>query len=191
MFFELRTYDLKPGKVPVYLEFFRTFGVALVTRHLPMGGYWMTESGALNRIEHLWIYDSFDERDACRAGLVKESAWMDDFIPRAFADVVAQSTRIMELTASSDAFDAVIAGRRTCLENQAPETPMFAPGLHGLTLSDTPPVNDSLAAFRVLSGDRPGTHVQIAAGSFASLTSGNSGALGHEILRPLSLSPLR
>ena len=55
MLFELRTYDLKPGKAPAYLEFFRTFGVRLVTRHLPMGGYWMVESGRLNRIEHLWI----------------------------------------------------------------------------------------------------------------------------------------
>ena len=89
MFFELRTYDLKPGKAPVYLDFFRTFGVSRVTRHLPMIGYWQVESGRLNRIEHLWAYDSFEERDACRAGLLSETEWMVDFVPKAFADVVA------------------------------------------------------------------------------------------------------
>ena len=72
MLFELRTYDLKPGKAPVYLEFFRTAGVALVTRHLPMMGYWMVESGRLNRIEHLWAYRDMAERDACRAGLAEQ-----------------------------------------------------------------------------------------------------------------------
>lgn len=192
MYFELRTYDLKPGKAPVYLEFFRTFGVGLVTRHLPMGGYWMVESGTLNRIEHLWIYESFEERDACRASLVKERAWMEDFIPKAFEDVIAQQNRIMRLVRSSETFDAVIAGRRGTQSNQADDAPMFAPALQGLTFSDDPDVQgETLAQFRVATGHAPGTYVTLSAGALDDLLTGTERATSHELLRPLTLSPLR
>lgn len=192
MFFELRTYDLKPGKAPVYLEFFRTFGVGLVTRHLPMGGYWMAESGTLNRIEHLWIYESFDERDACRASLVKDRAWMEDFIPKAFQDVISQQNRIMRLVQSSEAFDTVIAHRRDPHANQAATTPMFATGLHGLSYTHDPEGHgDTLAQFRVASGQAPGTYVTLSRGSLDDLLTGTENASGHALLRPLTLSPLR
>ena len=191
MIFELRTYDLKPGKAPVYLEFFRTFGVGLVTRHLPMGGYWMVESGRLNRIEHLWIYDSFAERDACRAGLAQEREWVETFIPRAFADVVAQQNRIMALERGSDAVEQVIAARRNRHDNQPAGSAMFAAGLHGLSFSAGPLPGAPLAAFRVLSGEAPGTHVTLQAGDFDALTADTGGLAAHELLRPLSLSPLR
>lgn len=192
MLFELRTYDLKPGKAPVYLEFFRTFGVALVSRHLPMGGYWMVESGTLNRIEHLWIYESFEERDACRAGLSAEQDWVSKFIPEAFVNVVAQSNRIMQLVQSSETFDAVIAARKSVHENQASASPMFSPDLQGLTFSDAPQVSGTtLAQFRVASGHSPGRYVTLSAGTPDALIADTESAVWHELLRPLSLSPLR
>lgn len=192
MFFELRTYDLKPGKAPVYLEFFRTFGLELVTRHLPMGGYWMTESGPLNRIEHLWIYEDFAERDACRASLIQDRPWMEEFIPKAFADVLAQSTRIMTLVESSPAFGQVISARKTHHANQAVGSPMFADALQGLTVSDHAPDRSGLiAGFRVLSGTNPGSHVALHGGSFDALTRMTDGADSHALLRPLTFSPLR
>lgn len=165
--------------------------MGLVTKHLPMGGYWMVESGVLNRIEHLWIYQDMAERDACRAGLVQEAAWMQDFIPRAFQDVVAQSNRIMTLTRGSAALDEVIAARKSVQPNQGADTPMFADRLNALTVTDTGTTGDCLAAFRVLTGDRPGTHITLTAGDFDSLTTGTVGALSHQILRPMTLSPLR
>ncbi|WP_425053453.1 NIPSNAP family protein [Psychromarinibacter sp. S121] len=191
MFFELRTYDLKPGKATVYLEFFRTFGLGLVTRHLPLGGYWMTESGALNRIEHLWIYESFQERDACRASLLAERAWMDDFIPKAFVDVVAQQNRIMLLERSSPSFDDVIASRRNSHPNEAQSAPMFANRLNGLSYSGSALSGDALAGFRVVSGTAPGSHVTLTANDFNTLTAPEDGVFYHEILRPLGFSPLR
>lgn len=192
MFFELRTYDLKPGKAPAYLEFFRSFGVGLVTRHLPMGGYWMVESGTLNRIEHLWIYESWVERDACRASLRQDRAWMQDFIPNAFKDVVAQQNRIMRLVHSSDAFDTVIAGRRDVRENQHADTPMFETALQGLSFSDDGAEHGkTLAQFRVATGCAPGTFVTLSAGSLDELLTATEHAASHELLRPLTLSPLR
>lgn len=191
MFFELRTYDLKPGKAPVYLEFFRTFGVGLVTKHLPMMGYWMVESGKLNRIEHLWAYADFAERDGARAGLAGERAWVEEFVPKAFVDVVAQENRFLALEASSPAFDAAVAARRKVHANDAAGSAMFSSGLHGLTLSTGPVTGDAIARFCVLSGAAPGTQVTLTSGPFDTLAEGNDGTLSHEILRPLSLSPLR
>lgn len=191
MIFELRTYDLKPGKAPVYLEFFRTFGLALVTRHLPMGGYWMAETGRLNRIEHLWIYEDFAERDACRASLAGDRAWMEEFIPRAFADVTGQANRFMALEHSSAALDAVIASRRQAHPNDEAGSPMFAATLNSLSLSAMPLGGDGiLGAFRIVSGDEPGRHVMLRTGSFDSLTADTNDLIAHALIRPLAFSPL-
>lgn len=192
MFFELRTYDLKPGKAPVYLEFFRTFGVSRVTQHLPMMGYWMVESGRLNRIEHLWAYESFEERDACRAGLVKNAEWMDDFVPKAFVDIVAQENRIMALDKSSEAFDLAIANRTSQYADQTPDDPMFSSDLQGLSLgSDLSGAGALVAGFTVLSGPEPGARVTLSSGAFETLCNPQPGIRSHEILRPLTLSPLK
>lgn len=192
MFFELRTYDLKPGKAPVYLDFFRTFGVSRVTRHLPMIGYWQVESGRLNRIEHLWAYDSFEERDACRAGLLSETEWMVDFVPKAFADVVAQESRILRLDEGSDTLSRVVERRKTAHPDQTSDAPMFARGLHALSLGENiHEAGECLGAFTVLSGPAPGTRVTLATGSFERLCTPAPGIVSHEFLRPLHLSPLQ
>tara|TARA_R110002073_G_scaffold59804_5_gene150448 strand:+ start:5902 stop:6477 length:576 start_codon:yes stop_codon:yes gene_type:complete len=191
MLFELRTYDLKPGKAPAYLEFFRTFGVRLVTRHLPMGGYWMVESGRLNRIEHLWIYEDFADRDACRASLGGERAWIEDFIPKAFADVVVQENRLMSLEATSDRFDAVIAARKAVHDNQKEGSPMFADKLMGLAIYTSMPMDRGLATFRVLTGNAPGSFVSFSTGAFDDLMPDSVGLVQHELLRPLTVSPLQ
>lgn len=192
MFFELRTYDLKPGKAPVYLEFFRTFGVSRVTRHLPMLGYWQVETGRLNRIEHLWAYESFAERDACRAGLVGETEWVRDFVPKAFVDVVAQENRILRLETSSGTFDHAVAMRKTRHSDQPADSPMFAQGLHGLSLGSLlSTAGEPVAGFTVLSGPEPGKKVTLSSGDFETLCTPQPGIDSHEVLRPLSLSPLQ
>ncbi len=191
MLFELRSYELRPGKAPVYLEFFRTFGLGLVTRHLPMGGYWMAETGALNRIEHLWIYADMAERDACRAALAGDGDWMQGFVPRAFGDVVRQENRLMALEQTSPALDAVIAGRRRSHASETPDTPMFAPGLMALGLSrKAPDVGRAAAGFRVLSGEAPGSRVTLAPLDMDRLERDGAGLDRHTILRPLGFSPL-
>lgn len=192
MFFELRTYDLKPGRAPAYLEFFRTYGLSRVTRHLPMMGYWLVETGRLNRIEHMWAYESFAERDACRAGLVADEEWMTGFVPEAFVDVIAQENRILSLDESSDAFDAAVLNRKKNHPDDAKGSPMFASGLQSLSIGDG--LLDSggrVAGFTVISGPNSGSRVTLNSGEFEELCKGTSGTQVHEILRPLSLSPLQ
>ena len=85
----------------------------------------------------------------------------------------------------------VIAARRNRHDNQPAGSAMFAAGLHGLSFSAGPLPGAPLAAFRVLSGEAPGTHVTLQAGDFDALTADTGGLAAHELLRPLSLSPLR
>jgi hypothetical protein len=193
MLFELRTYDLKPGRATAYLEQFRTAGVGLVSAHLPLLGYWMTESGRLNRIEHLWAYADFAERAECRVHLAADTEWMQGFIPTAFVDVVAQQNRFLRLLDGSTAFDSAVAARRTTHPNQSADTPMFVADCQALAQwpGEAPAVAGQLARFEVISGNDVGQQISLAAGEMNTLLTGYADAEWHEVIRPLTLSPLR
>ena len=74
MIIEMRSYDLKPGSVPEVEE---RFGAALParTKLSPLAAFWHTEVGPLNRIIHVWAYDSLEERTRIRAEAARLSGW--------------------------------------------------------------------------------------------------------------------
>ena len=63
MIIEMRTYTVQPGSVATVEE---RFGQALPARAKlsPLAAFWHTEVGPLNRVIHVWAYDSFEERTA-------------------------------------------------------------------------------------------------------------------------------
>ena len=192
MIFELRAYDLIAGKGPEYLDLFRRDGVQYVTRHLPMGGYWLTDSGMLNRLYHLWIYESLDERLACRAGLAGDAEWNQRFVPKGFPLILSQANMLMEQLEGSDALSAVVASRKDVHAGQSADDPMFAPDYLSLTVGEMRSEEaELLGRWRVLSGEVPGAVVTLYchAGSDPFVTA--KGTERHELLRSLSCSPLR
>jgi hypothetical protein len=71
---ELRTYLLKPGSAQEVEELFKN--------HLhhrmpasPLAGLWHTTSGVLNRILHLWPYDTIEQRMQVRKDMWKPPDW--------------------------------------------------------------------------------------------------------------------
>ena len=74
MIVEFRTYRLKPGSVPQAEE---RFGQALParTKLSPLAAFWHTEVGPLNRIIHVWPYDSFEARSRVRGEATKLEGW--------------------------------------------------------------------------------------------------------------------
>ena len=66
MIVEMRTYRLKPGSVP---EVVKRFGEALTDRVKvsPLGAFFHTEVGPLNRIIHCWPYDDLAHRTRVRS----------------------------------------------------------------------------------------------------------------------------
>lgn len=186
MIHEWRSYQLKPGAAPAYLTLFATQGLPLVTRHLPLMGYWMAETGALNVIHHLWSYADWAEREACRAGLAQEEGWTKGFVPTAFALVAGQENRLLHLSRSSPGFDAALAQRRSVHAARLPDAPLFAAGCAGLLLGAT--TGTDVALWQPLSGDPrsvallPRDPNPVPPRPFPDAV--------HTVLRPLAFSPL-
>ncbi|WP_372604993.1 NIPSNAP family protein [Actibacterium sp.] len=192
MLYELRAYDLMPDKGPAYLDLFRKNGVQFVTRHLPMLGYWLTDTGALNRLYHLWAYKSLDERLACRAGLAGDADWNDGFMPKGFPLIVSQRNMMMQLETSSEMLDRATAARKTVHPGQDDATPMFTPAYLSLTMEgDVVPGVELLGRWRVVSGEQPGQIVTLYRHETDDPMATATGAARHELLRAITCSPLR
>ncbi|KAJ1218002.1 hypothetical protein NDU88_005588 [Pleurodeles waltl] len=74
--YELRTYDLVPGKMNDYITE-TTAGVHLRTVHSEMIGFWTVDIGGPNKVFHLWKYDSFEHRSRVCTALRDDKAWQD------------------------------------------------------------------------------------------------------------------
>lgn len=186
MIHEWRSYRLKPGAAGEYLTLLADQGLPLVTRHLPLMGYWLAETGALNVIHHLWSYADWSEREAARAGLAAEDGWTTGFVPRAFALVEEQQNRLMRLVTSSDEFEAALARRRRPHPARAAGGPLFAATCAGLVIG--PPPGDPVAHWAPVSGDpRP---LSLLPRRADPLPAGDCPGTEHSVLRPLAFSPL-
>lgn len=198
MIFEWRSYRAAPGEAQSYLELFRTLGVPLVTRHLPMMGYWLSDVGGLNEIHHLWAYASFAERSACRTGLAGETAWQSAFIAPAFKSIRSQSSRVLKLERSSTAFDALVERRRAQHPARPGTEPLFGAAWNVLVEQDAQATghdDTTLAQFRTLLGADTGARLSLL--QINDLDGWLSGAQGlhaapgtSTLLRPLLLSPI-
>ena len=74
MIYEMRTYQVKPGKVA---ELEKLVGEALPHRekYSRLGAFWHTEIGPLNEVVHIWPYESMDERARIREAANKDPHW--------------------------------------------------------------------------------------------------------------------
>ena len=74
MIYEVRTYRLKPGSIP---ECEKRFAEALPHRekYSPLGAFWHTDIGPLNRIIHVWPYDDLRQRTELRGQAMDDPNW--------------------------------------------------------------------------------------------------------------------
>ena len=194
MIFELRTYTTKPGKAPYYLDLFRTSGVDLVTKHLPMLGYWLSDVGDLNRIHHLWVYENFEERMAKRASLAGETQWNEGFIKTAFEVVIAQESRFMSLESSSKTFDSLVLTRNSVHSRQEADQPCFSNGWNLLSKSETALEHSpqTVANFKVTMGTDIGAYYSILDGKDVDAMLPDAAKMQQStLMRPLQVSPIR
>ncbi|MFN0072690.1 MAG: NIPSNAP family protein [Chloroflexota bacterium] len=75
MLYELRTYDVMPGKQPALLDRFGSFTVKKWQEYgIRLVGFWTPEVGVSNnQIVYMWAWESFDERLA-KLGVWQSSA---------------------------------------------------------------------------------------------------------------------
>ena len=74
MIFEMRTYLLKPGATPGFMQRFAE-GLDARTKISPLGGIWHSEVGTLNQVVHIWPYESFEAREHIAQEARKTGKW--------------------------------------------------------------------------------------------------------------------
>ena len=76
MIVDLRTYRVKPGKMPQELNLYAKHGLAAQTRHLgPPLAYLYGESGDINTLVHLWVFEDAADRARKRAAMASDPDW--------------------------------------------------------------------------------------------------------------------
>lgn len=95
MYYEMRTYTLKVGKLQEYLKLFEEVGLPIISKYAKLVGYWYTDIGELNQVIHIWEYESLDERRKRRTALYEDPDWVEKFLPVAMPMLEKQETKIM------------------------------------------------------------------------------------------------
>jgi hypothetical protein len=100
MIYEMRTYQVQPGKAPEFLAFYEAEGLGIISQYAKLIGCWAKESGVLNSVVFIWAYDDFGHRTQQRAKLGQDKAWQS-FIPRMLPYLVHQESVFMNPAAFS------------------------------------------------------------------------------------------
>jgi NIPSNAP len=93
--FEMRTYTLRPGRLPAYVSDFQQRGLPIISRYADLVAYWITEVGTLHQVVHVWSYADATQRAAQRARLYGDPDWVDGYLPQALDDVVSQHSQLL------------------------------------------------------------------------------------------------
>jgi len=89
MIYEIRTYNLKPGSVPVFEEAFAK-GLPAREKYSKLGAFWHTEFGALNQVIHVWPYANVEERADIRAQASKDPDWPPKYDPELMVNMESE-----------------------------------------------------------------------------------------------------
>lgn len=101
MIVELRTYQIQPGKIKIWLDHYEKAGLPLQLRYLgKLVGFFVGEIGTINQVKHLWAYDSLADREKRRTLLFEDGDWQE-YRRNIPAVVIAQSNEILTPTAFS------------------------------------------------------------------------------------------
>ena len=80
MIVEQRTYDIVPGKLPLFTELYQNEGLAIQIGILGnLLGYYTSEFGVLNQVVHLWGYEDLMDRGTRRSALFANQQWLSYF----------------------------------------------------------------------------------------------------------------
>lgn len=95
MIYEERTYTIAPGKLAQYLETYKTLGLPVQLEIMgKLVGFWHTEIGGLNKVVHIWAYESLDDRLNRRAALARHPKW-PAYLAANLALIETQENRIL------------------------------------------------------------------------------------------------
>ena len=76
MIVDIRTYTFHPGKMQAWVDIYQQYGWPLQQKYLGnCVGFYTTAEGGLNKVVHIWQYESQADREARRGEMTKDPAW--------------------------------------------------------------------------------------------------------------------
>lgn len=76
MIVDIRTYTFHSGKMQAWIDIYQQYGWPLQQKYLgDCVGFYTTIEGGLNKVIHIWRYESQAEREAKRAAMAKDPGW--------------------------------------------------------------------------------------------------------------------
>ena len=101
MIYEMRTYRLRVGAVPAYLDLVKQEGISIQKSHLGhLVGYFSSEIGPLNEIVHIWAYEDLNDRNRRRSALAADPRWQE-FLPRIQSLIEVMDNKMLQPAAFS------------------------------------------------------------------------------------------
>lgn len=91
-YFECRSYTLRPGAMAQMIENWAE-RIEERRKHSPLVIAMQTDVGALNKLVHIWAYESLDQRMQVRADMAKRGIWPPKPLPP--GGLVSQETMIL------------------------------------------------------------------------------------------------
>jgi len=98
MLYEMRTYQIRPGALPRYLQLFESKGLLIISRYCTLVGFWTIETGRLNRVVHIWSFEDHEARREARELWWQDREWLEDYLPQALPLVEAQENAFLTAT---------------------------------------------------------------------------------------------
>ena len=96
MIYDVRIYDLKPGKVEEYMAAVREVGLPVRESHgVKLAGWYYTEIGNLNQVIHIWAYQDIEDLENKFKAVGSDPRWVDEYIPRVRPLIASQRNQIM------------------------------------------------------------------------------------------------
>lgn len=93
---EMREYVFHPGGMQRYIELLKSAGIQVMRKYQPEPLAWYTtDVGDLNRMVHLWQYDSLEHRAQCRSARAQDPDW-DHFRDQILPLIASQQSSIMQ-----------------------------------------------------------------------------------------------
>ena len=97
MLLDVRTYTCLPGRVAAQIELYKKYAYPVQLRYMgePLC-YAVAESGELNTIHHIWVYESAADREDKRGRMMKDPDWKVYLAENAKAgNLIAQKNTLM------------------------------------------------------------------------------------------------
>ena len=96
MIYDVRIYNLKPGKLSEYMKAVREIGLPTRNDHgVKLAGWYYMDIGKSNQIMHIWAYESLAHMEKARAEVEADPRWHEQYIPTVMPLIESSFDQIM------------------------------------------------------------------------------------------------